>query len=161
MTHLEIRAECGRDRRPRDAGRIRSSTRGQNRPAAGPKRHLREQGTGSSGDRPGPPDRRKADRSREAGITASLAQRRNQRLQRGPERPGAHDQRRAGRHRIPARTWRRLGVIPRLRCSITAPARSQVGGGAMDGAADRNQKENARPLLGKVAHSSNRPGQRL
>jgi hypothetical protein len=31
----------------------------------------------------------------------------------------------------------------------------------MDGAADRNQKENARPLLGKVAHSSNRPGQRL
>ena len=91
-------------------------------PRGGAKMPPQEQGTGSGGDRPGPPDRRKADSSGEAGVTASLAQRRNQRLQRGPERPGAHDQRRAGRHRIPARTWRSLGVIPRLRCSITAPA---------------------------------------
>ena len=118
------RTARGPDHRPKDAGRIRFSTRGQSRPTAGPKRHLRKQGTESSGDRSGPPDRREAGRSREAGITAGLAQRRSQRFQRGPERPGAHDQRRAGRHSIPARPWRRLGVTPRLRCSITAPVRS-------------------------------------
>ena len=147
------RTTPGPDHRPRDTGRIRSSTWDQNGRAAGPQRRLREQGTESSGDRPGPPDRQEAHRSGEAGITASLAQRRNQRLQRSPERPGAQDQSRAGQHSIPARPWRHRDVIPRLRCSITAPGRSPVGGAAMDGAADRNQKENARPLLGKVART--------
>ena len=80
----------------RAPGRVRSSRRDQDGPAAGPRR----QG-GSSNPvrhRPGTRDRQQAHSSGKAGIETCPAQRGNQGLQPGPERPGAHDQRRAGGH---------------------------------------------------------------
>jgi hypothetical protein len=86
----------GPGRTPGAPGRVRSSRRDHDGPAAGPRR----QGGNSNPvrHRPGTRGRQQACSSGKAGIQTGPAQRGNQGLQPGPERPGAHDQCRAGRH---------------------------------------------------------------
>ena len=86
---------------------IQSPGRDQNVRGSGPQHDRQDHETcatgRAAGDGPGPPYRPQVRRIREAGITAGIAQRRSQGLQRGPERTGAHGQRRTSRHSRVAR----------------------------------------------------------
>jgi hypothetical protein len=74
---------------------------GPERSRAGTTTRLRDHGIWPAArrttDGSGSHDRPEAGRNGQAGITASVAQRRSHGLQRGSERPGTHDQHRAGR----------------------------------------------------------------
>ena len=86
---------------PARGPRVRSSGRHHKTGAAGKPRSRADHSTGAAGcpdaDGPGAPHPPQARRNREAGIPASAARRRGQRLQRIAQRPGPHAQRPASK----------------------------------------------------------------